>query len=110
MINKCKRKILHFHILFYSVWLFIGIPAYSQWFQRESGTESQLNSVFFLDSLNGWVVGDDSTVLRTTNGGEDWNSIQSSFNYDYNDIYFSSDSVGWLVGEKGFYEGVLLRR
>ena len=103
MIYMYIRAINYFRILFYSVLIFTNIPTYSQWFQQESSTDVHLNSVFFLDSLNGWIVGLDSTILKTTNGGEDWNSLPSGFNYNFNDIYFTSDSVGWIVGD-----GVLL--
>ncbi len=81
--------------------------AQQDWFQQESGTQTQLNSVFFLDSLNGWVVGNDSTILRTTNGGNNWISLASGFNnYNYNDVFFISDSMGWVVGST--YEAIIL--
>ena len=53
-------KILVFAIVLFTI-LFVNTIAQQGWFQQNSGTESQLNSVFFLDSLNGWIVGDDST-------------------------------------------------
>ncbi len=31
-----------------------------------------LMSVYFTDNSNGWAVGDNGTILHTTNGGEDW--------------------------------------
>ena len=40
----------------------------------------QLNNlfgVFFTDANNGTVVGDDGTILRTTNGGTNWTSQTS---------------------------------
>ncbi len=77
------------------------------WFEQESGTDSHLNSVFFLDSLNGWVAGD-STILKTTNGGTDWVIIPSGFNYNYNDVFFISDSVGWVAGGTDFFSGGII--
>jgi hypothetical protein len=38
------------------------------WIEQESGTDSCLNGVFFVDDLTGWVVGDGGTILHTTNG------------------------------------------
>lgn len=34
------------------------------------GESNSMNAIFFVDDLNGWVVGDQGMVLRTTNGGE----------------------------------------
>ena len=95
---------------FFTVLLFLQFTAIAQygWVEQISGTDANLNSVFFLDSLNGWIVGFDSTILKTSSGGENWLNIPSGFsNYDYEDILFTSDSIGWIVGGDG-YDGVIL--
>jgi len=42
---------------------------YSQWFKQISGTTNWLRAVSFNDSVNGIAVGENGTILRTTNGG-----------------------------------------
>lgn len=48
------------------------------WFSQNSGLAftTNFNSVFFYDNQNGFIVGDPysgtTVILRTTNGGEDW--------------------------------------
>jgi len=32
----------------------------------------RLSSIYFIDSNTGWAVGDDETIIKTTNGGNDW--------------------------------------
>jgi photosystem II stability/assembly factor-like uncharacterized protein len=63
-------------------------------------------SLHFIDPLNGWAVGKDATVLRTTDGGEKW-SPATGFdkipgNFGLRDVYFLNASNGWIIGN--FYE------
>jgi hypothetical protein len=39
------------------------------WNYQTSGTIETLTSVHFTDNNTGWVVGDNGTILKTTNGG-----------------------------------------
>ena len=50
-------------------------------------------------------------ILKTTNAGDEWTSLQSGFNNDFYDIYFTSDSVGFIVGGEGidiYRTGIIL--
>ena len=49
------------------------------WTQQTSGVTSQLNGVKFIDTQNGWAVGDGGIILNTTNGGSTWSSINNLF-------------------------------
>ena len=40
------------------------------WLEQISGTLERLNKVYFLDLDNGYVVGDNGIILKTTTGGE----------------------------------------
>jgi hypothetical protein len=48
------------------------------WIKQNSGTTNTLYSVYFIDSLNGWAVGDGGIILHTVNGGFDGVSNQAS--------------------------------
>jgi len=78
------------------------ITAYSQegWISQNSGTNSDLSSVFFLDSNNGWAAGRYGTLLRTTNGGIDWIIQNSGTNAWLKSIYFIDQNKGWIVGSE----------
>lgn len=39
------------------------------WTPQASGTGENLNSIFFIDSLNGWCAGDNGIILKTVTGG-----------------------------------------
>lgn len=62
--------------------------------------------VSFLDSLRGFVVGDSTSILRTTNGGVTWRlrprQVDESFGgYQLRSIAFAGENVGWAVGGRG---------
>ena len=48
------------------------------WFwQNPLPQVNALNSVYFIDTNTGWAVGDDGTMLKTTDGGLTWSLIPS---------------------------------
>ena len=44
------------------------------WTQKATGGAT-LNSVFFPDATTGYAVGDNNTVLKSTDGGDTWNTV-----------------------------------
>ena len=62
-----------------------------------------LEKVFFIDDLNGWVVGDSGLVLKTTNGGLDWIELSNNINEKLYSVYFESPLLGWAVGKNIIY-------
>ena len=57
--------------------------------------------MFFVDSMNGWVVGEKGTGLKSSDGGLSW-KIQSKITNDVmNDIFFLNTTYGWSAGENG---------
>jgi len=70
------------------------------WFlQKRIG--NLLYSVFFTDVNTGYVCGYvnlGSTILKTTNGGNDWSSQNSTYPHNFNSIYFPGKDTGYIVG------------
>ena len=72
----------------------------TKWYPlNNSGTDKQLLSVFFFDQLNGWIVGQDQTILHTSDGGSHWNSQSYTGSEHYFSVYFTSLLNGWIAGE-----------
>lgn len=46
--------------------------AYSQWMLQPTGVSSYLRDIDFINEQTGWVCGDGGTILKTTNGGNNW--------------------------------------
>jgi len=42
------------------------------WVQQPSGTTANLRSLCFINAQTGWVAGDTNFILRTTDGGANW--------------------------------------
>ena len=53
-----------------------------------------VRSMFFVDSLHGWAVGD-QIILRTEDGGDTW-IPRSSRGDEFIDVEFSSEKYGWI--------------
>ena len=78
-------------------------PLNAQWVSQNSGVSVPLRGVYFSDSNNGIFVGDNSTVLRTTNGGNLWvkQTLPSSGLF-VEDAYIFDDLTAIVVGDKVF--------
>jgi len=73
----------------------------AQWIQQNSGTDSTLNSVYFIDQENGWAVGEGGIILYTTDGGENWNQQISGTDLNLQSVHFFDQDLGWIVGGVG---------
>lgn len=89
-----------------SLFIFLTMISYdslfaqSGWFSQTSGTQVNLNSVYFTNSATGWATGDNA-VLRTTNGGLNWivqDWIIEGQDWYFRSIHFTNALSGWLVG------------
>lgn len=67
-----------------------------------TGVTTSLNSVSFNDSLNGFACGNNGVIIKTTNGGLNWNNINSGvLNIKLNAVSFKNNSSGIVVGDSG---------
>lgn len=90
-------------ILFLLLILFISITnTFSQgkWVYNSSPTSVQLNTLFCIDSLTCWAAGDSGVVVRTTNGGVDWELQDLGVLETIRSIDFLNDSLGWAISSK----------
>jgi photosystem II stability/assembly factor-like uncharacterized protein len=71
----------------------------------KSGTpNSNLSSVQFFNDLTGTIVGNgsgssnQSAIIQTTDGGQTWETRQSSVGGGYYDMHFPTSQIGYAVG------------
>ena len=79
----------------------LALPASASadgWVAQTSGTTSVLRGIAFSDATHGWAVGDNGTILATTNGGATWNPQSSGSYVDLHAVAFTDASHGWAVG------------
>jgi len=74
------------------------------------GTDIDLYSVHFTDTLNGWAAGgiwftNKNVLLKTGNGGKTWTEIKTDTTLPYNSVYFVNVDTGFVFGE----DGIILR-
>jgi hypothetical protein len=75
------------------------------WEPQSSGTSDHLRCVHFVDTMTGWVAGDDGTILKTSDGGENWLPQNSGTGEDLFAVFFVDPATGWAAGR----EGVILK-
>ncbi len=94
--NLKEKLIFCFYFTFIS--FSISFSQVTGWELQESGTDTYLTDVFFINSDTGWVTGT-SIILNTTDGGASW-TVQDSSNKHFWSIYFTDKDHGWAVGYK----------
>ncbi len=72
-----------------ATWVAQSVPA---------GT-SNLTAVAFANASHGWAVGDDGTILATTDGGTTWKAQNSGTTDDLTAVAFPNATDGWAVGD-----------
>ncbi|MGH2575085.1 MAG: WD40/YVTN/BNR-like repeat-containing protein, partial [Ignavibacteria bacterium] len=72
-----------------------------------------LNTIKFLDSLNGWMAGFGGTFLQTTNGGINWlrrpTDTLTLSTFPVKELAFYNSMLGYAVGGVFDYSGVIWR-
>ncbi len=84
------------------------------WIVKDDLNTYMPNTILFYDSLNGLVAGSGGVIVKTTDGGRNWESIIKSataYNADLWDIIFIDDSTGWICGGEGIRsnDGIILK-
>lgn len=67
------------------------------WFQQQLPVNGDMRDVFFLDSLNGWVVLSTGYILKTNNGGNNWVVQEDSAGSLYA-VQFLDSQTGYVLG------------
>ncbi len=82
-----------------------AVTALSQtgWSKIASGTKSDLVAVYFTNSENGWVAGDNGYLASTSDSGRTWKTYPLNTTEDINEIYFRNDKNGYLVAGKKLF-------
>ena len=71
---------------------------FAQWEILNDGFKGNINTIDFVNENIGWIAGYNGTLLKTTDGGDNWNTIPIDESWTIYQIDFINDSVGWAVG------------
>jgi photosystem II stability/assembly factor-like uncharacterized protein len=91
-------------ILMQLIVLAIGFSAYAQnWTQINSGTTKKINTICFTSSTIGYLGGNDSLLMKTTDGGATWSIVNyTGINFFIGgehiiNMQFLNDNVGFIT-------------
>lgn len=90
-------------LLILSFCLIISFSQAQNWNLVASGTAKDLFAISFPSSTVGYIAGEDSLILKSTDGGENWSPLDmSSFpfvanDFDIVDIEFMTDDIGYIT-------------
>lgn len=56
------------------------------------------NSVYFVNSITGYLCGNNGKIMKTTNAGENWFEINSGTDKNLTSIRFVNDQTGYFTG------------
>ena len=73
------------------------------WKMLQSPVDVTLRYLCFVDSLTGWAAGEAGTIIRTTDGGNNWEIQNSSVQTFIMDIFFVNNNLGWAITLKDVF-------
>lgn len=88
--------------------LFLVLISYSntimcqtKWKLKETGTTNELKAVDFINETTGIVVGMMGLIMKTTDGGDSWITIDLGLNNGLNDIQYIDENRVIIGGDQG---------
>jgi photosystem II stability/assembly factor-like uncharacterized protein len=71
------------------------------WTEQVQEGSLMLYAVDFVNSDQGWAVGDSGVILHTTDGGANWNAQSSPVSARFRSVDFVDSLNGWACGDVG---------
>ena len=103
--EEMKRGILFLIVLTLLLSTTQFVMAQKEWVKvSDSEWQATFSDVFFVDTLNGWIVGSNSTILNSTDGGKTWQQQPRQplpFKIEFKKVRFINPKIGWVVGDNG---------
>jgi uncharacterized protein (TIGR03437 family) len=67
------------------------------WTNQDPGVTVALNALFFLNTSQGWAVGDNGTIVHTTDGGAHWTQQPAATGDSFESVFFTDALNGWAA-------------
>lgn len=81
-------------------WFHKFLPQKEHYWEKQKFDKSEnLYGVYFINPDKGWIVGEKGLILRTTDGGKNWQETKKG--KTLLDVYFTDENNGWAAGEDG---------
>jgi len=92
----------------YNDHIFFSSSGGTSWTEQYSSNGRRILDLSFANNLTGWAVGQQNLLLKTSNGGESWESQFETITLPSNalyDVHFANPDTGIALG----YWGILLK-
>ena len=86
------RKVL---LILFIALTYTSLQGQTYWIKQTVPTKKRFQVCSFLDSLRGWAAGDSGIIVKTINGGINWNIQESRIPQNINSLYFLNERLGW---------------
>jgi photosystem II stability/assembly factor-like uncharacterized protein len=90
-------------LLFVLMLLFCIHSADAEWIKQDTHSLAWFHDVFFVNQSKGWIVGGGGVMLSTDDGGVTWKRKPNLTSDSLLQIYFTSETTGWLLCERDIY-------
>jgi len=71
------------------------------WETLITGTQNDLNTIFFINENVGFAAGFEGTIIKTTDGGDLWEIVDTGFTNEIFSMTFINDDIGYIIGSGG---------
>jgi len=97
-------KNIKYCFLLFAFYIHFLIPSltFSQWvWQNPLPQGNRLYDINYINQNTGWACGEDGTIIKTTDGGNNWNFQQFEDKKHLWSTYFLNEYTGFVAGEGG---------
>ena len=88
-------------ILLIVILTIVSATAQHSWIRIKTCTNYDLTAVDFLDTYHGIIVGENGTIIITTDGGFSWKLLNSGVNNHLNAVSYINDTNIIIAGDNG---------
>ncbi|MCJ7553608.1 MAG: T9SS type A sorting domain-containing protein [Ignavibacteriaceae bacterium] len=87
------------HTIIFLIFLFVSsqLLAQNTWEPLNSPTDQLLRNLYALDENYVWAAGGNGTIVKTTNGGDDWAILNTGVTTFIYDVFFLNENIGWAL-------------
>lgn len=69
----------------------------NNWEKLNSPTDQLLRNLYAVNENYVWAAGGNGTIIRTTNGGEEWSVLNTGISTFIYDVFFWNENIGWAL-------------